>query len=141
MHKEKEVVAFGIIEMPGYETPEGEKKFMLIVEKNQREPKLFKFPGGTAEGGESSSWALYRELIEETSVIIVPAETVLVKKFDMGTHVVKFFTGRQDSGKPEACAEVEEVFVLTAREIMALISEKRLAPRHDVAFLEFLRAE
>ena len=132
MDKKKQVVAFGIIEMPG-----PEKRFMVVTDRDRPEPRLLKFPGGTAEIGENASEALFREMFEETCVNIF-LDIKLVAEFDLNSHVVMFFFGRHYSGEPRPNNEVADLLLLTAGQIRAMISAGKFLRRHAQAFEKFV---
>lgn len=101
----------------------------------KRHGRLWEFPGGKVEPGETDLEAARRELAEELGVAVSEVGRTLFSIADEGSHFHIEFTPTRIQGEPQAL-EHTEIRWLRLTEL----SSVPLAPS-DARFVEFLRLQ
>ncbi len=131
------MAVFAIIE----DIPEGDVP--LIQDANKPDPAMWKLPGGRVESWESPDVGLYRELEEETGVVVFPVdEEDVIFEMKIGTHTFRVYRARYYCGefKPNS-DEIKTAEVFSADDVRQLLSHGRILPKHTAAIEKYLQGK
>lgn len=130
--EKKGYAVFGIIERLS------NGKILLIRDKNKPAPAMWKLPGGKSEEGESSEYALVRELNEELKINIeIPVEKDMIFEKDCGNHIFRVY--RVNSGnKATVGEEIEKLKMFSVVEIKGMINNGNILPKHAQALNAYM---
>jgi ADP-ribose pyrophosphatase YjhB (NUDIX family) len=131
----RDLVVFGIIEMPG--KGKKEKKVVLIADSDKPAPRFYKFPGGRVRANENAEIALFREIVEEVGINI-DKNVTQVATMDKKSHKIIFFCCKYYCGKIKPGQEVAEVLLLSQAEIQKMITDGKVLPNHAEAFRKYI---
>lgn len=123
-----------------------EGKILLLQEKNRPEPRMWKLPGGTIEDDEWLEVTAYREVLEETGLLI---KTLYDKNkiFDeekngrFGPYRFIVFRGEYMRGTTQVGDEVEKIGFFSLKETRELIEKKKIVPTHIPAIHKYLASK
>ncbi len=140
MEKEKiSAVVFVIIE--AVEGHEG--KIPLLQEKDKPEPRMWKLPGGAVEPGEWPEITAYREVQEETGLLIErlgDADKIYdeLKNGRSGKYNFIVYRAQYLRGTTIIGDEVEKLGFFSREEVENLIKNKQIVPTHIAPLKKWL---
>lgn len=139
MEKEKSAVVFVIIE--AVEGHEG--KIPLLQEKDKLEPRMWKLPGGAMENNEWPEITAYREVQEETGLLVerLDENAIIydeIKKGRSGEYRFMVFRAKYMRGTTLVGDEVEKIGFFSRGEVENLIKNKQIVPTHIPALKKWL---
>lgn len=123
-----------------------EGKILLQQEKNRPEPRMWKLPGGTADEGEWPEVTAYREVQEETGLLMKrlnPEDKIFdeAMKGRFGSYRFIVFRGEYMRGTTLVGDEVERIGFFSKEEVEALIEKKKIVPTHVPAIQKYLESK
>ncbi|TRZ64406.1 MAG: NUDIX hydrolase [Spirochaetia bacterium] len=120
--------------------PKEEGKILLVQDKDERFPPMWKLPGGRVEVWESPDVALYRELDEEVGAVVYPVEDEdVIFEVDLGDHIFRVYKAAYYDGEISQCSdEIEKIKTFSVGEMAQLLVEKKILPRHAAAIERYL---
>lgn len=133
---------FVIIEkVPGHED-----KILLLQEKNRPEPRMWKLPGGTVEEYEWPEVTAYREIQEETGLLMkrLDSEDKIFdeeRKSRTGQYRFIVFRGEYMRGTTLVGDEVERIGFFSKKEVETLIEKNKIVPTHIPVLKKYLASK
>lgn len=123
-----------------------EGKILLLQEKDRPEPRMWKLPGGGIDEGEWSEVTAYREVHEETGLLIKTLcddnkifDEVIKGRF--GSYRFIVYRGEYMCGTTLVGDEVERIGFFSREEVEILIEKKKIVSTHIIPLKKYLESK